>query len=88
MIFVGSEFVSKIAAIGIFNLTASFTAMDSILVSIIKSISGIFFICEIPPNDLFNLSLSLPNFNNSFLVKPLSSFDKSSSNFFNLFIEF
>ena len=49
---VGSEFVSKIATIGILSFRASATASDSMLVSIIKIISGNFFISAIPPKDL------------------------------------
>ena len=46
------EFVSKLAIIGIFSFFASATAKDSMFVSMIKIRSGVFFISEIPPNDL------------------------------------
>ena len=65
------------------------TAIDSIFVSIIKSMLGTTFISAIPPNDLFNLSFSVVSFKISFFVNPISSsWDKSFSNFFNLLIEF
>ena len=49
---VGSEFVSSTPIIGIPNFLASFTAKDSILVSIMKIRFGSFFILAMPPSDL------------------------------------
>ena len=72
-------------ATGAFNM-AHFNSVIIILAAIFayilhkKSIFGTLFISEIPPNDLFNLSLSFPNLRISFFVKPISSLDKNSSN--------
>ena len=81
LISVGSELVSIIATIGMFNFRASLTAKSSTLVSIIKIIFGVFFISAIPPNDLSSLSLCLPIFKISFFVKPVLSCFKSSESF-------
>ena len=56
--------------------------------AIIKIKLGNFFISEIPPRDLCNLSLSFPNLMISFFVKPILSFESWSSRCFSLLIEF
>ena len=63
----GSEFVSTIPNIGIFNFFASFTAIDSLNTSTIKIAAGILVISAILPRLISNFSLCLEICNLSLL---------------------
>ena len=84
----GFEFESSIATIGISDLLASFTAKNSLLVSMINNKSGFEFRSLIRPIDLFNFSAVFWNLRSSFFVYDCDWFSKISSIFFNLFMEF
>ena len=85
----GLLFESITAAIGIFNLVASWIAICSLTVSRTNIKSGNPPISFIPPIDVSNLSFSRFNFSNSFFVRPEdSSLSRDSSIDLNLAIVF